>query len=517
MDVNEDPSPGQPRGNQALVIRSAAITLVGSALGGALSILNEVLAARLLGVEHYGLYATAMTVARVGEAISVFGMQVAIFHYLPVYRKQEANGLVAGTVYASALLPLLLGLSYLAIIIAIAPWLGHRVFNSEDVVLFIRLLAVAVPFMAGSEVLGSITRGFGWAKYYVLIRNLTPPVVFLASLAVMATAHAPAIWIAAGVLGAYALACVVGGSMIVRIAGHELWPVRPAFAFRTLYGYAAGVMVNNALYLVFAVAGLFTIGFFHGSASLGIYRACLQIVLPFEMIVLAFHAAMGPIYPVLARENRVAELEDAYGMSLRWMTVLHVPMGVALAWNRQELLAIMGPQFTDGATALAILAVGFSLCMCYGTGAYLLMLSGRRAIETKNAAVGALLNVVLAVALVPAFGLAGAAISTVAGFALVNTLRIWEIRRLVGLRTFTSPFLRVLAVSLISATASFALLQAGGLLQGASPIALGVRIAVMSLIQAAALWWLGLMPRDRDMVAGLWRSVTATVSSRSQA
>src|SRR5688572_7292058 len=47
-------------------IHSAAITLLGSAFGGLLTILGEVLAARLLEVQDYGLYATAMTVARVG-------------------------------------------------------------------------------------------------------------------------------------------------------------------------------------------------------------------------------------------------------------------------------------------------------------------------------------------------------------------------------------------------------------------------------------------------------------------
>ena len=508
-------APSAPDG-QVPPIHSAAITLFGSAFGGLLTIVGEVLAARLLEVQDYGLYATAMTVARVGEAISVFGLQLAIFHYIPVYRRQSQTALLIGTVYASALLPLVIGVIYLLSIGLMAPWLGSAVFNSAEVVIFIRLLSFAVPFMAVSEVLGAITRGFGFAKYYVMIRNLTPPVVFLTSISLMAVVGAASIWITGAVLAAYVLACAVGGFAVLQVAGRDLWVTRPVFDF-SLYRYASGVMLNNVFYLVFAVTGLLAVGFYHGSGALGIYRACLQIVLPFEMIVLAFHAAMGPVYRVLAQENRLAELEEAYGMSIGWMAILHLPMGVALAWNRNDLLALLGPQFTAGGAALAILAVGFALCMCYGTGAYLLMLSGRTTLETKNAALGAAVNVIFAIVLVPRFGLEGAALSTVSGFVLVNALRIWEIRQFVQVRTFRPRFLRISAVSGGSATIIFAGLQFSGVFQGPDPISLGLRLVVMALLQAGVLWRFGLSHADKQAVARLIRSTVSASSTHHPA
>jgi O-antigen/teichoic acid export membrane protein len=226
---------------------------------------------------------------------------------------------------------------------------------------------------------------------------------------------------------------------------------------------------------------------------------------------------MGPIYRVLAQENRLSQLEDAYGMSIRWMAMLHLPIGVALAWNRHDLLALVGPQFTAGSTALAILAVGFALCMCYGTGAYLLMLSGRGTLETKNAAIGAVVNVLLAAVLVPAFGLAGAAASTLAGFVLVNALRIWEIRRFVGVRTFRGRFLRVSAVSGGSATLIFAVLQFAGVFQQPDPISLGLRLVVMTVLQVAVLWRFGLSRDDKEAVNRLLRSTVSGPSPQRTA
>ncbi|MBK6982485.1 MAG: hypothetical protein IPH30_13935 [Betaproteobacteria bacterium] len=104
----EPPPQPQPEG-QAPVIRSAGITLAGSALGGALVILAEFLAARLLQVQAYGFYASGKAVASIGEAVSVFGMPVAIFHFIPAYRQKAQTEHVIGTVYAAALLPLVVG------------------------------------------------------------------------------------------------------------------------------------------------------------------------------------------------------------------------------------------------------------------------------------------------------------------------------------------------------------------------------------------------------------------------
>lgn len=511
----EPPPQPQPEG-QAPVIRSAGITLAGSALGGALVILAEFLAARLLQVQAYGFYASGKAVASIGEAVSVFGMPVAIFHFIPAYRQKAQTEHVIGTVYAAALLPLVVGAAFAIAAWFLAPWLALNLFHDAQVVDFIRLLAFAVPFMAGSEILGAITRGFGHAKYYVIVKNLTPPLVFLSALGAMAHFRAQAIWIAGAVAAASLLACAVGIVAIVRIAGPALWRTSPKYGFRALYGYAAGIMANSVFYIVFALTGLFAVAFFLGSEAVGIYRFCLQIVLPLDMILLAFHAAMGPIYPILSRENRIAELEEAYGTAIRWMVMLQLPIGIAIAWNRGDLLALAGPAFASGAQALMIMSVGYSLCTCFGTIAYILMLSGRRTVETWNAALTTTSNIVLAIVLIPRFGLAGAAAAATFSFILLNVARILEARHLMGLRTFRPYFLRIIAISAGSGTATFYGLELAGIAQGGDVFSVALRIAAALAVHAAALWTLGLNAQDKGVLGSLLRSLAQRGAARGK-
>ena len=239
---------------------------------------------------------------------------------------------------------------------------------------------------------------------------------------------------------------------------------------------------------------------------MGIYRVCLQVVVPFDMVLLAFHAAMGPIYPVLAREGRKAELEEAYATAVRWMAVLLVPMGVAIAWNRHELLALLGPGFEVGSSALLVLAIGYSTCTCFGTIAYVLMLSGRKSVETANAAIATFTNILLCVILIPRLGLLGAALATGVAFFLLNVLRIWQVRHLIGLRTFRPHFLRVVATSVGAGLAAFAALHSAGIAQGPGVAALGLRIALMLAIQAALMRIVGLNKQDKNALKTMLRS-----------
>lgn len=497
---NPERGDGEPVEANGPTFRRAGVTLVGSAVGGALVILAEFLAARHLQVEAYGLYASGMTIARIVEALAIFGLPVAIFHFLPHYRLKGLAESVAGTVYAAGLLPFAIGSAFGAAVWLLAPFLALNVFRNEQAVDYIRLLAVAAPFMAGAEVLGSITRGFGHAVYYVIVKNLIPPVFFLAALGVMALSRAQAIWITGAVVFGSLTACLAGIAAILHIAGLELRGVRPVFRLRELYGYSAGVMANYFFYLVFALTGLLAVAYFMGTESVGIYRVCLQLVVPIDMVLLAFHAAMGPIYPVLARENRIAELEEAYGAAIRWMVLLQLPIGIVLAWNARDILTLVSPAFTEGAVALMIMAVGYSMSACFGTIAYLLMLSGRQTVETWNAASVTTLNVLLAIVLVPRLGLTGAALASTASYILLNILRLFEVRRLMRLRTFRPYFLWIFAVSAAAVPGAHAVLQLAELLQSQDVLSLALRIAAALAVHALALWTIGLDRKDKDLL-----------------
>ena len=71
-------------GDRRALIAGVSLTLAGGALGGGLSILNEIFVARVMGAAGYGVYALAVVLARIGETLSLFGLGVGTLHFLPI-------------------------------------------------------------------------------------------------------------------------------------------------------------------------------------------------------------------------------------------------------------------------------------------------------------------------------------------------------------------------------------------------------------------------------------------------
>lgn len=482
------------------VLRGAHITLLGGAGGGVLAVLNEVLCARHLGVGTYGVYAFALIVARICEGISTMGMPVAALHHIAILRDQQQPRRVLGMVVASLLPPLVIGCVFAGVLWLLAPWLAQRVIGGAEAVPFLRALALAIPLMGLSEVLGVITRGFGHAVYYVLVRSLVPPLAFLLLLlAIMARALDPH-WVPVAFALAYGLAVVVGVMAVLKVGGRALFRLRPEFALRALYGYAAPALANHLMYLVVATTPILMLGVLESDRSVGIFRACMQLVIPFDMMVIAFNAAAGQHYAVLEKRQQHAELAQLVERITGYMAPPAMVWLLVLVVNRQDLLRLMGPDFVAGTGTLVVLALAQATLCCVGTAGYLLVMSGRQRYETFNAALTAAAGVLLNFWLIGQAGALGAAAATLAACLLISALRILQVWRLTGIRILRPSLLRVLALAGATAVLMAMLMGLCPSLQGGL-LALLVRNLVLALLFGALYWRFGLSTAVRRQIA----------------
>ncbi len=493
------PAPAAPATHGAdAVVRRANIAFAGSVLGGALAIANEVLCARYLGVQTYGLYALALVLARVAEVIAVCGLPVAILRLLSIFRESGEARDVRGTLIASIVPPLVVGSLFGAALWLLAPEIAAKAFAKDAATPFVRAAAIAVPFMALSEVLGAVTRGFGYAGYYVVIRNVVPPLAFMVLLVAIAGTRSPAPWVAAAFCAAYAAAAAAGVACVLRAGRGVIALGEARLPLRKLYAYALPILLNNVLYLIVGGTAIVVVGLVRSDAEVGIFRASMQFLILFDMIQLAFLAALSGTYAVLEHEGQRQALQALVAQSTKWISLLSLALLCVLALGRHDLLHIMGPGFDAGAEALLVLLVGESIMLCTGSLGILLVSAGRPRAETASVAVAAALGVALNLALVPARGILGAALATALPCVAVAALRIVQVRRMTGIRVWSAAPVRKLAVPALAAgaavCASFWLPAADG---GALMPSVG-RLLLIAASVAGFFWIAVLGPDDRE-------------------
>jgi O-antigen/teichoic acid export membrane protein len=491
---------------------NAVVTLIGIGAGAVFTMINEVLAARFLGVAGYGLYALALMLTRIGAVMAVFGVPVSVLHYLPVHLSRNEQRHALGTVLGCIPLPLAIAL-LLALGLGIGgDWVAAHVLGQPGAGPYLEVLGFAIPLLAMVDLLGIIVRGFGRALPAVVIQNVVPQLCSIAVVTVLILGNGPRVGVAYAQLGGLVVSVPLGIWFVVRLVRHRIGRTKPAFELRRLYGYALPIVVNIMANLVIGLTDLFLLGVLKDAVAVGTYRACMQIVLVFTLPMNALRATTAPVYTVLIAEGRRTTLQITYSGAVRFGMLMAFPLLLVIAVNGGDLLGIMGPAFVAGAPALLVLACGQCVESAFSASHVVLMIGNRQRLEAGNMLLAAGLNLILNLVLIPSYGLRGAALSTASALIALAVLRALQLRRILALRTMDRTLLRIVLVSTLAVLLIWGASLPLGLGPGAGNAALAIRLVSTAALVSAGLWWFCLDAKDRAMARSMafWRGSEPT-------
>ena len=199
--------------------------------------------------------------------------------------------------------------------------------------------------------------------------------------------------------------------------------VRPMFAPALTLGMSRGLALLSYNF------DTLLLGFLVGSAAVGWYSAAYRPVTVFLAISTTFYLGLFPVLSRAYNENLDTFLEVVKS-SLRLAAALAIPVGVGGVFLAQPLIALLyGETYRDSGPVLQILGWSAALVFLRGTFRQALCAAGYQGQDLRIAALATGINVALNFALIPIYGMIGAALATVAS----------EIAWLIlGARTFAS-------------------------------------------------------------------------------
>jgi O-antigen/teichoic acid export membrane protein len=184
-------------------------------------------------------------------------------------------------------------------------------------------------------------------------------------------------------------------------------------------------------------------------------------------------------------------------MMNRWVVSVAAPIALTVVVIRRDLLALYGPGFQEGATALAILAASHMVNVSCGLVGWILLGGGRSRTLLINNAVAAPINIVLGLILIPRFGLVGTALAVLGSVVLINAMGVFEVW--LGFQVF--PFDRTIIKPILAAAVTFATESA--INRAVSPVGLRIPLLIVGglLAYLGTLLALGLAPEERRLLA----------------
>lgn len=417
------------------ITQLVSIAFVGGLLGRGLRYGINVVIARGLGPEALGLFAFGMVVMKASAVVSQLGLDRAVQKYVPIY--QGDNSRVTGTILLCVGVPLLSG-----ILVSSALYLfQERIndFSSVGLESANRLFVLGIPLFATMMVGIAATKGFKETRYEVYTRDIGQSVVALVLVTLGAYVFQDFYIVVVG----YLVSLLVGTFLVVGflLRRTELsLNQKPTFEVREILTFSLPLtLAAVSLYLV-SWTDILMLGAFVDPTQLGWYQAAFQTSVLLAVVLQAGNSIFPAVAADLYHDGRLERLSRIYTSVTKWIAYLTVLGYVFLLVYAEEILSIFGTATPTAETALLVLGLGQVFATITGPVGFLLTMSGHERLQTANAVVTSILNVVLNYVLIQQLGITGAALATGISFALLNLFRLIESWHLLGIQPYSTDY-----------------------------------------------------------------------------
>ena len=203
---------------------------------------------------------------------------------------------------------------------------------------------------------------------------------------------------------------------------------------------------------IFIRADTILLSILKGDEVVGWYNAAYNLVLGLRIIPMLFISALLPTISYYYITSR-ASLEAVYEKYFRYLFMLGLPtaMGATLLSDK-IILFFYGPGFTNSIVTLQILSWDILLIFLYTILGGFLISIDRQNQMALAAAVTAVVNVILNLALIPYFSYVGAAIATVSAEAILFAIYFYLLSKHIHLlplyKILVKPLIALVVMSL---------------------------------------------------------------------
>ena len=434
--------------------KGAAVALVGRVGGRALLLINQVILARLLGPDTFGLYALGWTMLQMAGTIVPLGVPQAVVRYgSPAWGKD--NGYLRVVLQRSLFFAGLLGLVVGGALFGSAEWLANVIFQKPDLLPVLKGFALAVVLIVLVRVMAAATRISQRMQFSALIEDLLQPAIQLLLVAVLVMGLG---W---GLRGAVLSAVVgfvgavgVGMLLLWHLFGRALRHVSPAsFSLRELLAFSLPTSMAGIFTMLTLRVDRLLVGYFLPASDVGIYQAATQAAMLSVMILGAFNAIFSPMIARLYHQNQQQRLNELFKVSTKWGLYASLPLFLVLLVVPHEVITIVfGKDYVTGAVPMLIMAGGQLFNAATGAVGMLLIMSGHHKRWFVLSGVSFAANILLCMTLIPPLGITGAALAAAVSIVLLFGWGLIEVRRLLGFWPYDRRYIKVLLAALGSLT-----------------------------------------------------------------
>jgi O-antigen/teichoic acid export membrane protein len=430
-------SHGKGSGLKARLVKGAGGLAALKVANVFLMLASGVLLARVMGPEHYGIYAFVLSVVTLLILPAKAGLPTLLVRET-AYNQLKGNwGLLRGLLKLGGRFVL----GYSIFIVAAAwiyvhyQWEGGSTVRGEA---FLWALAL-VPFLAYTGIRAGTLRGLRWVISSEIPEQLIRPVVVVvcAGFLLLIGREIDAVTAVQINIISAIVAFLIGTIILLKALPARTKQSAPEYTLRPWLASLFPLSIFVGLKLLDAQVSLILLGVFSSSEEVALFKVATTGAGLVAFGMTAVNMAMSPHLARLFHEGNLETLQRMIVVSTRLVALTSFPIALAfIFWGEAIISFIFGPEYSGAGAALAILSIGQLVNASAGPVATLLNMAGKDRVTVLVSMIALGLNLVLGVTLIPLYGLTGAALSFAVSVSSWNIILMFVAKKQLGINTY---------------------------------------------------------------------------------
>lgn len=475
-------------GVQALTIAAQAMLTV-----------SHVLLARLFGQAVFGSYQASLAILEMLTRAGTGGADKGMLRYIAGHRARGEPDLVRSALGTGLRLCFIIAGSSALLLIVFATPLAH-ISREPSMAVALRLMAPAALFTGSMWVLVQASLAAKVTRANLIVRGLGEPLLLLVAGLTAALVGRSLLHLAFAHVAAAAATLVLAIFVVGRVFGRgELTAALRAPWLPGFTAFSLPLGVAELMNAVLQRADILLLTMFVGAPAAAVYAASEFITRIIANARYVFDSVAAPVFSEAIHLNQPERLRQNLVLMTRWVASAAAPIAVTVLVLRRELLSLYGPGFQQGATALAILAVGHLVNSTLGLSGWILVVGGRSRLLLANNVIVAVVNVGMGLLLIPRFGLLGTAVAALGSVTLLHIFVLVEVAVIHGVHPFAPSVFKPFVAAAVALGIQLAISAQLSRTAVRVPVLIAAGLATYLLTLLA----LRLDPEDRRLLAGL--------------
>lgn len=433
-----------------LVFKQANWTILGSIFGFSIGFFVKIYLLDIVGLEAWGKYVTAQTLASAADTLLAIGIPYTIIKYIPSLLPKDikrAESIASGALKYS----LLSGLIFVFAMYFLSSLFDEFIYSEiNDISWILFIMCIHVPISLLFGVITSLYRSILKIKELVVYGTLIS-VTFraISTFIVFQFTNDIIYFIFIELITQFSVLLVL--LFLFHKKHFSLFNKSEILELnkdKVINSYRNKIFLNTCIAFIAGKSLNIIISILLPAEDIGAYNILLTITALTTFLLVNLNKVFAPAISKLYEDRKITELNDLYRQTTFSINITTIPLVILIIIFSDEILNLYSSDLITYKYFLFFLLIGGSISSAAGSSGTFMLMAGLEKENLILQSIKAFLIITLSLWLTPLYGLASIVLIYVISMLFFNLLQLFYIKKYLGISPFSNSLLLLLLFSI---------------------------------------------------------------------